>query len=59
MQVAFDEVMSITLPEGLRAELVRAARSRGEVLAEFVRRALKAAVTEAISPDPDDNQRPN
>ena len=59
MQVAFDDVVSITLPEGLRAELVRAARSRGEVLAEFVRRALKAAVIEAISPDFDGDSLPN
>jgi len=59
MQVTFDDVVSITLPEGLRSELVRAAQSRGEVLAEFVRCALKAAVIEAISPESDGDSLPN
>jgi|APSaa5957512535_1039671.scaffolds.fasta_scaffold31168_3 hypothetical protein len=54
MQVAFDDVVSITLPEGMRGEIVEAARNRGQIIAEFVRNALTSAIIEAGSPDPND-----
>jgi hypothetical protein len=54
MHAAFDDVVSITLPEGMRGEIAEAARNRGQIIAEFVRNALTSAINEAGSPDPDD-----
>ena len=55
----FRDNVTVTLPPGLHADLIAAARSHGVAAGEFIRRALKAAVKEAISPDSDDDQRPN
>ena len=57
MQVTFDDVLCIALPEGMRSEIADAARSQGQIIAEFVRSALAGAIVAAASPDFDDLRR--
>lgn len=55
----FRDTVTVTLPPGLHAELTAVARSHGVAAGEFIRRALKSAVTEAISPDSDSDSLSN
>ncbi len=53
--ITFDEIMSVALPTNMRCELIDAAQSRGQGLADFVVAALAGAIAAAGSPDPGDD----
>jgi len=52
----FLDVVNVQLPPGLRGQLIDAARARGATAGEYIRQVLKSAVSEAGSPDPNDDR---
>jgi hypothetical protein len=47
----FRDTVTVTLPPGLRGQLIDAARARGIIAGEFIRQALNCAVNGAASAD--------
>lgn len=52
----FRDTVTVTLPQGMHGQLIEAARIRGIVAGEFIRRALKNALTKEDLSGPDSDK---